>query len=306
MGGPACSRLLLAIALGAAASASAAQETPPPGAVPIERLMVPKGMTLSPEMRRRIEEDISAGRYRNATQIVWDQTRTVESFGGTPVRVAVDAIVASRKTALESLILVSARAIKVGPFHVRLPAGTDFLVLQDAEGRHYCVDHGGRRFEPYYDERGATYPDACLTGRDENGVFHAIRLIPLADPPNPPRDFAIEPVTLKRSPPPPRPRYGAMFGRTRLRIAAVTATTATILVENILEDGQEPSRPAATATLPLAPGATATLAGVTMRVEADGDGWRVTGTGEIPSDVAMRHVAQSPPDPGVPQEDRPR
>src|SRR4051794_36835574 len=127
---------MLLPAIGAASAAagqppaSAPAAAPSSGDIVIDRLQVPPGVHLSPDMRRRIEASINPGRLASAPDLAWGEARTIDVHGNERgIRLASGAILASRTMALETLQLITDRAFQIGAMHARLPANTPFSVL---------------------------------------------------------------------------------------------------------------------------------------------------------------------------------
>jgi hypothetical protein len=285
-------RAIPLLAIGAALAGAGQPPSPPatgpaptPGDVVIDRLAVPPGVHITPEMRRRIEDAVRSGRLENAPHLAWGEARTIDVHGNEGgVRLAPGAVLASRTMALEPLQLLTDRNFEIGAMRARLPARTPFAVLVTAEGRVPCIDHGGQPFAVLHDERGRDYSNICLFDPDGDGRFEIVRFVPMQPGQGSLRDFAVDPpVALMPAPPTRQPRYGGIVQDRRLRVASIGPSGATILLETVPRGIPGNFPPSATAILPLAPGAEVSLAGVTLRAPGDGQDWRASTSGEIPA-----------------------
>lgn len=203
---------------------------------------------------------------------------------GVPVQA--DAVIAEQRAEVMGARTAVDRTILIGaPFNYEIAgAHAAFRRYRTAEGDRWCWSGiPGVVFSPPHDAGGQIFPGICLLDADGDGAFEAVRM--LAYPPSTAiRDVAIAPVRLRPAPP-ADPRLSRLHVFRRVRIAQISGRAVVLVLEHALRSQGEAApdyardQPSERVALPLRQGATASIAGLALRVEGERGAWRIAASG---------------------------
>ena len=220
--------------------------------------------------------------------ILYDQPQATELLRPRTVAVALDAVLAEQRLEIIGARRVLDRGFMVGPpFEMAVAADTVFRRYRVADGERWCeTGVPGVMYTPADDENGRIFPGLCLIDRDGDGGFEAVRMLPY-ERGVAARDMPIEPVRLRPAPPVVDPRISRLHVYRRLRIAEIGERDVVVVVEHAQTrpGREEPNYDAAPPTdrvaLALRSDATASLAGLELRIEGGPGNWRLTASGAL-------------------------
>jgi hypothetical protein len=205
------------------------------------------------------------------------------------VPAALDAVIAEQRVEIMGRRLSLSGPVRIGaPFNVTLAAGTPFRLFRTAQGTRWCkVGIPGVPYRPPADAAGNIYPGTCLIDGDADGAFDHVRMIPYEPARAEPRELAIEPARLGPAADAADPRVSRLHVYRRVRIAETAEREIVLVVEHAsappsagAPDYQAAGAEART-SLALRPGATASIAGLALRVSGGPGAWRIAATGRL-------------------------
>jgi hypothetical protein len=220
--------------------------------------------------------------------ILYDPPEAADIVRPRIVPVALDAVLAEQRLEIIGARRVLDRGFVVGPpFEKTVAADTVFRRYRVAEGERWCeTGIPGVMYTPPHDENGKIFPALCLIDRDGDGGFEAVRMLPY-ERGIAPRDMPIEPVRLRPAPPVTDSRISRLHVYRRLRIAEIGERDVVVVVEHAQarpgreEPDYDADRPSERITLALRPGASASVAGIGLRIEGGPGGWRLAASGAL-------------------------
>lgn len=185
------------------------------------------------------------------------------------VRLSVGAVVAEQRIELGDELYRSDRRIHPADLAIDLPARSRFILWRGDGQDRYCELHYPlQMYEAPVDENDVAYYHVCAVDLDRDGRFETLRLVPQRGQPW--RDLPIPPVRFvaERGPPDSRlPPYRLIL---RLRVSALSAASVSIVAEYGMSDEMnwrfETAPGSSPLVLPLRPGASGRLAGLTLHV----------------------------------------
>lgn len=210
---------------------------------------------------------------------------------GVPVRL--DVVIAEQRAEIMAPRMGLGRAVHIGaPFDFTYPAGTPVQRFRRPEGDRWCkVAIPGVSYTPPEDDRREIFPGMCLIDGDGDDAFDRVLMVPYS-PGVAPREVAIAPVRLGPAPDAADPRLPRRHVYRRLRIAETAERELVVVVEHGQgRPGERPDYdrdpPARRVSLALRDGATATVAGVSLRVAGSAGSWRLEASGGLAPWVAL-------------------
>ncbi|HEV7661675.1 MAG TPA: hypothetical protein VGO55_17685 [Allosphingosinicella sp.] len=185
------------------------------------------------------------------------------------VRLSVGAVIAEQRIELEDERYRSDRRIHPGDLAIDLLARSRFILWRGAGPDRYCELHYPlQMYEAPVDENDVAYYHVCAVDLDRDGRFETLRLVPA--PGRPWRDLPIPPVRFMRERGPPEAWLPPYRLTLRLRVSAVSAASASVVAEYGMSDEMnwrfKTAPGSSPLVLPLRPGASGRLAGLTLRV----------------------------------------
>lgn len=244
-------------------------------------LVLPCALFLAAAQGPSLDEGLSYG------TILYDPPEATDLVHAGTVPVAPDTVLAEQRLEIIGARRRLDRGFIVGaPFEQTVPADAVFRRYRVAEGERWCKTGApGVRYTPPHDENGKIFPGLCLVDGDGDGGFETVRMLPY-ERGVAPRDMPIDPVRLRAAPPVTDPRISRLHIYRRLRIAEIGERDVLVVVEHAqARPGLAPNYDAGAATervvLMLRPGATASVAGVALRIEGSPGNWRLATSGSL-------------------------
>lgn len=204
---------------------------------------------------------------------------------GVPVRP--DAVIAEQRVEIMGRRMGLDRAVHIGaPFDFTYPAGTPVRLYRRPEGDRWCkVGIPGVSYTPPEDDHREIFPGLCLIDGDGDGAFERVLMLPYS-PGVAPRELAIAPVRLGPAPDAADPRLSRRHVYRRLRIAETAERELVVVIEHAQGRPGEPPNydrdpPAHRVALALHAGASASVAGVALRVAGGPGSWRLEASGGL-------------------------
>ena len=226
--------------------------------------------------------------------ILYGEPETVDEIAPGPTPVLPNAVIAAQRVEVPARRMVLEGRLTIGrPFRVDLPAGAYFGFFRTPAGEQRCLMRVPMvTYEPPKDERRDIFPGICLVDANSDGRYEIVRFLPYLRHLQP-RDMPVAPVRLIAPPPTQDGRAPRFRFFRRLRIVDSNGTMASIVLEHAgARPGQQQIEyrddgSADRHRLELRPGATASIAGITLRVAGGPSGWRIEPIGRFYPWVAL-------------------
>lgn len=237
--------------------------------LPIALVLQAQGATLAPR-------GLSAGTILYGEPIIVDLVRPAT------VPVQLDAVIAEQRAEVMGARRILDSDMRIGaPFNYDVPAGSVFRAYRTVEGTRWCETHGpGVVYTPAHDEHRDIYPGICLVNANPEGTYESVRMVPYP-PLTQYRDVPIAAARLRPAPPVTDPRIFRLQVFQRLRLSELGERDVTIALEyaEVHASGGTADygahEPVQRVILALRPGATASIAGIALRMEGGPGAWRI-------------------------------